>query len=192
MVDLFDTGTINQGGCVDWPERWNIAGFQPDLVVVLSTLWEVAPRRQPQWNGVRHFGDPEYDSWLRSEYLAMIAYVSSQGARVVWLTAPCAALTPSRARFWSNGGEELAAVVRLNRMVSSLPAAVAPGRLRVVDLFARVCPQGEFTQQLGDVDNARPDGLHFSDAGADWVADWLCPELLDRAAACWNRPRLHS
>jgi peptidoglycan/LPS O-acetylase OafA/YrhL len=192
VVHLFDTGTLNQRGCRDWSERWNIAGFHPDVVVVLSTLWEIAPREQPQWDGVRRFGDPDYDRWLWSEYLAMTAYVSSQGARVVWLTAPCAAPAPSRVRFWSNDAGELAALVRLNRMVSSLPAAVAPARLRVIDLFAHVCPRGEFTQRLGDVDNARPDGMHFSDAGADWVAEWLCPELLDHAPACSNRPPLHS
>ena len=179
VIHLFDTGSLNQRGCVDWSERWGIERFRPDVVVVLSTLWEIAPRSQPEWDGVRRFGDPDYDRWLRSEYLALTADVSRGDARVVWLTAPCAAPAPSRARFWSDEAGEGAALVQLNRLISSLPAAVAPARLRVVDLFSRVCPAGEFTQQLGDVEDARPDGVHFSDAGADWVADWLGPQLVD-------------
>jgi hypothetical protein len=35
-------------------------------------------------------------------------------------------------------------------------------------------------QRLGNVDTARPDGLHFSAAGADWLADWLGPELVHK------------
>ena len=46
-----------------------------------------------------------------------------------------------------------------------------------MDWNPRLCPGGAFTDRLGPVDDARPDGLHFSDAGADWVADWLAPEL---------------
>ena len=85
------------------------------VVVVLSTLWEVAPRRQPEWDRVHRFGDPEYDRWLRSEYLGATAYLSSGGARVVWLTAPCASPAPSIARFWSDETGGLAAIARLMR-----------------------------------------------------------------------------
>ena len=182
-IHLFDTGSVDQRGCVDWPERWRIERFQPDVVVVLSTLWEVALRSQPEWDGMRRFGEPEYDSWLRSEYLAVTAYLSGGGARVVWLTVPCAARAPSRDRFWPDETGEAAAIVRLNHLISSLPAAVAPARLRVVDLFSRVCPAGEFTPQLGDVEDARPDGLHFSDPGADWLAGWLGPQVVDDTPA---------
>ena len=126
VIQLFDAGTLNQRGCVDWPRRWGIERFRPDVVVVLSTLWEVAPRNQPGWDGVRRFGDPDYDRWLRSEYLGLTAYMSSGGARVVWLTVPCAEHAPSRDRFWSDGMGEAAAIVRLNRLISSLPPPSHP------------------------------------------------------------------
>jgi peptidoglycan/LPS O-acetylase OafA/YrhL len=184
VIHLFDTGTVEQAGCVDFPERWDIDNFRPDLVVVLSTLWEIAPRSQPQWDGIRRFGDPEYDSWLRAEYQAAKSYLLSEGARVVWLTAPCARPTPSRDAFWSGAGGEAAAVVRLNGLIKALPGTDASGRLRVVDLFAGVCPGGEFSQRLGDVQEARPDGLHSSDPGADWVTEWLCRDLTEDARAC--------
>jgi hypothetical protein len=190
VIELFDTGTIDQRGCVDFPQRWDIQNFKPDLTVVLSTLWELAPRRQPQWAGYRHFGDPVFDRWLESEYRAAADYLMSLGGRVIWLTAPCAELTASRARFWPNKTAELAAVERLNTMIDALPTEVTPTRLKVVDLFAHVCPGGQFTSRLDDVANARPDGLHFSDAGADRVAEWLGPSLTDDAAACPRRNAL--
>ena len=48
-----------------------------------------------------------------------------------------------------------------------------------VDLGGGVCPDGKFSDQLGPVADGRPDGMHFSDPGADWVASWLAPRLVD-------------
>ena len=60
-----------------------------------------------------------------------------------------------------------------------VPALVESHRVIAVDLAARVCAGGEFSDRLGTVDDARPDGVHFSDPGADWVATWLGPLLAD-------------
>jgi peptidoglycan/LPS O-acetylase OafA/YrhL len=167
-VVLFNGRAVDQaGGCSNW-SRWDVESFRPDVVVVLSTIWEIVPRSLPRWDGARRIGDPAYDRWLTSEYVAATSYFSSHGAKVAWLTAPCTE---------SNDAE--GAIGRLNQMISTLPGAVAAGRLRVIDLFAHVCPAGRFVQRLGNVDTARPDGLHFSVAGADWLADWLGPELVD-------------
>ena len=170
-VALFSGRAVDQeGGCSDW-SRWGVEGFQPDVVVVLSTIWEIVPRSLPRWDGVRRIGEPAYDRWLTSEYVAASSYFFSHGARVVWLTAPCTK---------SNDAEEVGAIARLNQMITTLPGAVGSGRLRVIDLFSHVCPAGRFMQRLGNVDTARPDGLHFSAAGADWLADWLGPELVHK------------
>ena len=51
-----------------------------------------------------------------------------------------------------------------------------PGRYRMVDLNKFVSPQGKFTDELnGQV--IRGDGVHFTDAGAAIVAEWLAPQL---------------
>jgi hypothetical protein len=70
------------------------------------------------------------------------------------------------------GPPPLRTLVRAERS-SSIIAAGPP--------ISRVCPAGRFRQRLGDVDAARPDGIHFSDAGADWLAQWLGPQLVDAA-----------
>jgi hypothetical protein len=50
--------------------------------------------------------------------------------------------------------------------------------VRVVDLDAVVCDHGAFLGTLGDVPDARPDGVHFSDPGSDWLAARLGPVLV--------------
>ena len=53
------------------------------------------------------------------------------------------------------------------------PAALRPGVVRVVDL------RGWLQGQPGGEENTdvRPDGLHFTDAYVETVAEWLGPEL---------------
>ena len=166
---IFGTRPADQVGCNDWSKRWDIERFRPDVVMVLSTLWELFPRRLEQWDGTRTIGDHEYDRWLISEYVAAAEFLSSRGARVVWLTAPCTK---------DKNPVEIEKIRYLNRMIVGLETRVAAETLEVVDLYPHVCPGGSYTADLGGIDDARPDGLHFSDPGADWLAAWLGPKLL--------------
>jgi peptidoglycan/LPS O-acetylase OafA/YrhL len=168
---VFGTRPSDQTRCNDWSKRWDVDRFRPDVVMVLSTLWELFPRGLPQWDGTRTIGDVEYDRWLVSEYEAAADFLSSHGARVIWLTAPC---TKSKDR------DEIEKIRYLNRTIKNLPARVEGVALEVVDLYPHVCPGGSFTPTLGGIDDARPDGLHFSDPGADWLASWLGPRLIAR------------
>jgi hypothetical protein len=143
---------------------------RPDVIVVLSTLWETFPRELPEWGGIREIGDTEYDRWLVSEYAAFVDYLGSFGARVVWLTTPCVR---------TDDPAIVTALGEVNTIVNWLPNITAPGRLRVLDLDGHVCPNGTFSADLGGVEGARPDGLHFSDPGSDWLASWLGPQLVD-------------
>jgi peptidoglycan/LPS O-acetylase OafA/YrhL len=164
---LFGSRPREQTACSRW-SRWGFEEIRPDVVVVLSTVWETYPRELPQWGDAHRIGEPTYDRWLISEYAALTQYVSSFGARVIWLTAPCTQSRP----------EVAVALDRLNVMINWLPYITAPGELEVVDLHDHVCPGGEFAADLGGVQGARPDGLHFSDPGSDWLATWLGPRLV--------------
>ena len=165
---LFGDRPREQTACSRW-SRWGVDRVRPDVVVVLSTLWETYPRELPEWGGPRRIGDPDYDRWLVSEYVAATDYFSSFGARVIWLTAPCTE---------SPRPDVIAALGHLNVMIKWLPYLTAPGRLKVLDLYDHVCPDGAFTATLGGVEGARPDGIHFSDPGSDWLASWLGPQLV--------------
>jgi hypothetical protein len=166
---LFGDRPKPQGPCSNW-SRWGVDKVRPDVIVVLSTLWETFPRELPEWGGIREIGDTEYDRWLVSEYAAFVDYLGSFGARVVWLTTPCVR---------TDDPAIVTALGEVNTIVNWLPNITAPGRLRVLDLDGHVCPNGTFSADLGGVEGARPDGLHFSDPGSDWLASWLGPQLVD-------------
>ncbi|HEX5616302.1 MAG TPA: acyltransferase family protein [Acidimicrobiia bacterium] len=160
-------------GCDDWATRWReqIAGFDPDTVVVLSTIWELIDRRSDDWGGWRSPGERAYDDWQLREYTAAVDTLSARGARVVWLTMPCVREpvdpdTPARIERYND--------VQLGRRL----ADARPETVDVVDLHGKVCPDGTFASTIGAVTDARPDGNHFSDPGADAVAAWLMPKLV--------------
>jgi hypothetical protein len=167
--------------CDDWSARWEAAleQFCPELVVVYTGGWDLVEREFPAWGGVRNIGDPEYDRWLRAEYAAAIDAFASHGARVVWLSSLCV-----RARMVGPVGVfDPERVRRLNRTIAAAVADRRDADATVVDLFAPLCPRGRFTNVVDGIADIRPDGVHLSEAGADWVARWLGPRLLREAAA---------
>jgi hypothetical protein len=108
--------------------------------------------------------------------------LSSGGARVVWLNAPCYAdrilpgplsetnaLRPERTQWFDDE-----VLPRFER---------AEPEVTLVDLADFVCPDGVFTQELGGLKGVRPDGVHFSDDASALIADWLVPQLRDAVTA---------
>jgi hypothetical protein len=88
------------------------------------------------------------------------------------LTAPCLAAREDGSEVW-----DPARPAQLNRILRQLEADHGE-RLELVDFNAKVCPSGEFTNQLAGMDEIRPDGAHLSDEAADWVAEWLARLIL--------------
>ena len=157
--------------CEGWAERWtgHLDDFDPDIVVVLSTVWDTVPRRLPGWDEFRDLDDLVYADHVRSDYRAAIQLLSSRGAEVVWLTPPC------------HGGHA-DSDVRLTKLRTGFTVPLVRARsdvARLVDLAELLCPGGVFQETLGDVAMARPDGLHFSDPGADWAAARIGPLVVE-------------
>ena len=152
--------------CEDWATRWTelATTFHPDVVVVLTTVWDASVRQRDEW-GPDYIGpgDPRFDAFITSEWSESVRVLRATGARVAWLVPPCA-LDPA-----SDMGIKYA-------KVHYLAGVVAAGAVPI-DLAHRVCPNGKFRNELDGVDGIRPDGLHFSDPGADLVAAWLGPQL---------------
>ncbi len=153
--------------CTDWPTRWTEAAnaFHPDVIVVLTTVWDITPRHRDEWGpDFLRPGDPRFDAFISSEWATAVRVARATGARVVWLVPPC-----------SRRPDESA---DLQYAATHYHRALVHAGATIVDWNSQVCPGGAFTDRLGTVDDARPDGLHFSDAGADWVANWLAPEIV--------------
>jgi lysophospholipase L1-like esterase len=155
--------------CADWGDRWPrlLDRVQPDVVVMLSTLWDVTSRQRDEW-GPEYLkeGDPRFDSFVTDEYRAAADLLASRGARVIWLTSPCSINEGVTTNLYYGNAHFLGALIRTRPVTK-------------IDLAAKVCADGRFSNQIGDVAEGRPDGMHFSDPGADWVASWLGPRLAD-------------
>ncbi|MGQ0824143.1 MAG: acyltransferase family protein [Actinomycetota bacterium] len=162
-------GPDEQGaGCNEWDRRWTraIDRFDPDVVVVLFTLWEMSLRQLP---GTEEFvgpGNPGLDAWQLGEYQAAADVLSQRGAAVAWLSVPCAQTDTSTPG---------TAIALVNRTVTELDRSRRA--VRALDLDGALCPDGEFVRAFGGVDPARPDGWHFSDDGAIAVARWIMPQV---------------
>jgi peptidoglycan/LPS O-acetylase OafA/YrhL len=169
-------GVQRQEACDDWGERWGdaVSTFDPDTVVVLSTFWELIARRADGWADWGQPGERVYDEWQLDEYTDAVDLLSSRGARVVWLTMPC---------FSTTTDSSVETITRYNAVQLGRLRSRRPEAVRVVDLFGEVCPDGTFTPRYDDIVDARPDGAHFSDDGADALAGWLGPLLLGRTPA---------
>jgi peptidoglycan/LPS O-acetylase OafA/YrhL len=157
--------TVQSDGCGGWDKRWpeTISSFDPDVVVVLYTFWETLSRELPGGRWGRP-GDPDFDRWHLSEYEAAADVLSARGAKVLWLDIACVrtAITPNDP-FWKID-------------YGTIPAlAAARPAVQMVDMNHLLCPNGPPNPDFGGVTDARPDGAHYSDAGALAVVNWLMP-----------------
>jgi hypothetical protein len=135
---------------------------------VLFSIWEVAFRQLPDHTWQQP-GDKALDAWQLSEYQAAADVLSARGAGVVWLTIPCEHELIARG----------SALWHVNRRTIPALAASRPS-VHVVDLDHELCKDGP-THAYAGLPDARPDGAHFSDAGAEAVSDWLMPIVLGDA-----------
>jgi len=175
LLQLGDGGT-NYPGCTEWDTRWRkgVALDDPDVAVVLLDRWELMDRNI---DGVyRHVGDPIYDEYLIAELSLALSIVKSRGAHVALLTAP---YTRRAERYDGTLYDEdkPERVDAWNRLLY-LAQAQDPERITIIDLNARVCPDGKFTWTVDGGLQIRSDGLHFTTDGVrKWIAPWLLPKL---------------
>ncbi len=170
---VFGATAVQSDGCGGWDKRWpeTISSFDPDVVVVLYTIWEIQWRQLPGGRWGRP-GDPDFDRWHLSEYEAAADILSARGASVLWLDIPCVhtAISPNDL-FWKID------YGTIPELVAARPA------VHMVDMNRLLCPNGPPNRDFGGVTNARPDGAHYSDAGALAVVHWFMPIMLGEEPA---------
>jgi peptidoglycan/LPS O-acetylase OafA/YrhL len=163
----------NYPGCEQWDQRWRnaVRADDPDLSVILLDRWELMDRRLD--GTYQHVGEPAFDAYLVGELDLAITIASARGAHVVLLTAPYThrAERPDGSLFPEDDPARVDAWNALLRGVAARRGAT------VLDLNARVCPQGRFAWSVDGI-RVRSDGLHFTPQGVqDRIAPWLLPEL---------------
>jgi hypothetical protein len=160
--------------CAPRRSEWasQIQSFDPDIVLIHSSAFDIYDRKVWGWSDFLTIGDPTFDAWLRDSQQQIIATLGAGGARVVWATVPCARWEPNQ---YPNHFENTEG----NRRIEVLDGMIRQTGATIADLDGELCPGGSFTSTVEGVSNARPDGVHLTDAAADAVADnWLAPLLL--------------
>ena len=164
--------------CEAWQQTWQAAVDRdhPDLAMILIGRWELMNRKfQGRWT---HVGDPAFDAYLASEIETSIRIASSTGARVAMATTPYYHRGDR-----ADGGEwpedEPARVDKVNGLIRAV-AARHPGQVVMVDVGARLSPEGHLAMDVGGV-KLRSDGVHISNEAGPWLGPWLFPQLLDIA-----------
>jgi peptidoglycan/LPS O-acetylase OafA/YrhL len=161
-------------------DRWldtdlvaEVASLQPDVVMLLTTSWDVLDRRWTDDTALSPVDD-EYARRIHDDFTAVTRRLLDGGAaHVVWIREPIPNV------FWWSSGQSQEEPARHEVLYSTMDdiAAASSGRVTVVDLA------GWLTEEQLDTDqDARPDGVHWSpDASARIARDFLGERLL-RAA----------
>ncbi len=170
----------------DWTEvdprcdRWvetglaeQVRGLAPDVVMLLTTSWDVLDRRWATDESLSPV-DPAYAQRIRDDFATITQRLLDSGAaRVVWVREPIPNV------FWWSSGQTQEDPARHEVLYQAMDeiAAASDGTVTVVDL-----PTWLDEQQLTTDRDARPDGVHWSpDASARIARDFLGEQLL-RAA----------
>jgi hypothetical protein len=164
-------------GWWDDPEserRQALESFAPDVIVLQDGVNEVFDRRLPEWGQWRRPGDPQFDTWLMEEYQTA---AERWGATLVLTNAPCGD--------WERY-EHFDDLEDPEVRISALNLGVYPrvAGAEVADLHQRLCPGGQYSDDVEGVENGRPDGFHLTlEASTALARNWLGPIVLDAGRA---------
>jgi peptidoglycan/LPS O-acetylase OafA/YrhL len=165
-----------RGAVRSWARQ--VEEFRPDVIVALTSVWDLLDRELPGWGGLRVPGDAEFDAYLVDEFTDAFDTWTAHGARVVWLSAPCSRFRPipGQATQLPPGFDDERAA-HLNDEI--LPALMAQRPdIERFELDDVLCPDGQFQDEIDGVSPVRVDGIHFSVDGSIWFAEEYGEELL--------------
>ena len=152
--------------------------FDPQLVVIAGSLFDVADRKPDGFDAWTHIGEPAYDEWLVGELRHLADTATANGAPLIWLNSPHVDPVPGSAMMMGDPPYPESDPARVDRFNELLHQAL-DGRpnTSILDLqgWLRDRPGGEFDPSV------RTDGVHFTYAGTAVFAPWLGDQLL-RAA----------
>ena len=157
-----------------WENLWKtwIDEFNPDVVVYLARLDIVNQIH----NGTQeHIGQGPFDAYLINQLDRAVSIMGAKGAHVVLLTTP----------YYDSGEqpngnawpEDSPSRVRLYNKLLYQVALRNPGSVSVMDLNSLVSPTGDFTSTVDGITIRSSDGVHFTNAGGEWIGPKIFGEL---------------
>ncbi len=159
-----------------WQNQWldEIKSDKPNVVVLLAGRWEVVDREyQGNWTNILN---PAYAAYVKSQLNAASKLVTTTGARMVFLTAPCTdeGEQPDGSPWPEDDPARLAVYNKLVGEVAKEHATTDS----VVNLHADVCPGNKFTSTLDGQVIRKSDGVHFTVAAGQILAPKLMPAIV--------------
>jgi len=159
-----------------WQTQWMAAikDEKPNVVVLLAGRWEVVDREyKGAWTNILH---PAFAAYVKSQLEQASRLVTAFGVRMVFLTAPCTdeGEQPDGAPWPEDNPARLAVY---NKLVKEV-AAEYPATDSSVNLFGAACPGGKFATTVDGVAIRRTDGIHFTNAGGEWLVPKIMPAIV--------------
>ena len=167
--------------CMAWPEEWaqRVRDLDPDVTVVLAWGQEVQDHVLPTPGGGERIvvaPSPEWEAIERAALEQMVDVLSAEGGRVVLLTLPCLDADAADSEHTNTMAIDSARVDAMNALLADV-AAAHPDSTSLIDLHGYLCPDGETFRTEIDGVTISVDGVHFSEAGAAKVWEWLLPQV---------------
>ena len=168
--------TVPYNSCLQWRTLYagDIAANHPDVVGLLTGRWTIADRVVD--GTTVHVGDPSFDDHVVAEYSDIVAFLASQGVRVVLFNLPYFDPPQEAADGTLFPENQPARVTAFNRDLARV-AAAEPGKVTLVDLNAVLCPHGRFQTVVDGVVARWPDGIHVTPAGGRWLQPHVLPTV---------------
>lgn len=160
--------------CDAWLTDWAAAAAADpgDVAVIQLGPWEVADQKlTPDGGFVSVDSSPELRSVMEQRLGEAVDVLAAHHAAVVLLAPPPVSFGRSDGREPTEPypASDPARMEAFHRIIEDV--AASRDRVEVVDLAGWV-------ESQPDDNSLRPDGVHFSDAGALRAADWLAPQVL--------------
>jgi peptidoglycan/LPS O-acetylase OafA/YrhL len=161
--------------CSVWPDEWSrmLTVVQPDLVVLAGGFWDAIDRRMAPRDPWRAPGDATQDRLIVDEYHLALEVLTATGVPVAWLDHPAVVPSPTGVNASNPADYDPARMRRLDELQAEVVARHPGAQVVRTRAFLEAWPGGELDPEL------RPDGMHFSGAGAAPFIAWLGPELVN-------------
>ena len=154
---------------IDW--TGDIERFRPDLVVHSTALYDSYDLRiGGEWV---EFGSDRYDTLLLEALESLRLRIRDTGTRLVLMAQPTPGNYPAE---WSRQyARDSRTFPHINELLRRFAAANPD--VGLIDLEAILCPDRRCILQDGSGRSLRSDGLHFTDAGAAFLAPILTEQF---------------
>jgi hypothetical protein len=157
------------GGCTDtWAS--DVAAFDPDLVILVLGAGDAELEHDGRWLAPCTSG---FERWYRPELRHAAEVLGSHGARVAITTGAYTIAV------FASGEKEFDRTDCTNAIHRAV--AAENRNLVLLDVARFICPTRSCRIKEGNL-TLRPDGVHFRDESARWMAGWMLDQV-DRAAA---------